>query len=535
VSQPHRADHKVVLAELASLSVEFTRLAQLTRENKYYDAIARITNELQKVQNSTMLPGMWPVHVDISGCKPPEFHSTPLSGFGTGTNNSTLNQVLPNSTENSHPVEVNSNRESTEQNVANKPDSNSAPMNRQLTSRSFTSPSYWDDNCEEQGITSPPHTSSDKFGLGGMSDSAYEYLPKEYMLLGGVTEQYQSMYVQAVDTVRKYLLFRPMIKADRDIRFVATVAVRKPHADRADAKEAGPSLRYEYEGTHLTCFAGGMFGIGAKLFEIDGDMEIATQLTDGCVWAYESTATGIMPEVFELLPCEDTHSCPWNETRYRKALDPNEVSRVNLAGTLHKKPLKVTDDVPAEFKGKVPSVITSMPKDSASSSSIENHPSKREFTPAEQASEESEQPLREGSKSGVADPTVTPALIPTFMPPVLSHEEYVNTRIKEERIPSGFLSFQSRNYLLRPEAIESVFIMFRLTGDPIWREKGWAMFEAVNRHTRTMLAYSAINDVTSAAPVYKDSMESFWLAETLKYSYLLFSDPNVVSLDEYVL
>ena len=30
-------------------------------------------------------------------------------------------------------------------------------------------------------------------------------------------------------------------------------------------------------------------------------------------------------------------------------------------------------------------------------------------------------------------------------------------------------------------------------------------------------------------------MESFWLAETLKYFYLLYSEPSLISLDEWVL
>jgi mannosyl-oligosaccharide alpha-1,2-mannosidase len=87
----------------------------------------------------------------------------------------------------------------------------------------------------------------------------------------------------------------------------------------------------------------------------------------------------------------------------------------------------------------------------------------------------------------------------------------------------------------RPEAIESVFIMYRITGDPSWQEKGWKMFTSIRDHTRTEIAHSAIKDVTSSRPVIADEMESFWLAETLKYFYLLFSDPSVVSLDDYVL
>lgn len=78
--------------------------------------------------------------------------------------------------------------------------------------------------------------------------------------------------------------------------------------------------------------------------------------------------------------------------------------------------------------------------------------------------------------------------------------------------------------------------MHRMTGEPEWAEKGWRMFEAVINSTRTEWGHSAIQSVTSRKePVMKDSMESFWLAETLKYFYLLYSEPEVVSLDEWVL
>lgn len=77
--------------------------------------------------------------------------------------------------------------------------------------------------------------------------------------------------------------------------------------------------------------------------------------------------------------------------------------------------------------------------------------------------------------------------------------------------------------------------MYRITGDPSWMEKGWRMFEATIRATRTQFANSAIDDVTQAEPGLKDEMESFWLAETLKYYFLLFSEPHVISLDKWVL
>ena len=61
------------------------------------------------------------------------------------------------------------------------------------------------------------------------------------------------------------------------------------------------------------------------------------------------------------------------------------------------------------------------------------------------------------------------------------------------------------------------------------------MFKAIQAHTTTAIANSVIDDVTIPVPKKVDTMESFWLAETLKYFYLLYSEFDVVSLDEYVL
>ncbi len=78
--------------------------------------------------------------------------------------------------------------------------------------------------------------------------------------------------------------------------------------------------------------------------------------------------------------------------------------------------------------------------------------------------------------------------------------------------------------------------MYRITGDPVWQEKGWNMFQAVIRATRAGVGHSAVDDVAfPKGPQPLDNMESFWLAETLKYFYLLFTTPDVISLDDWVL
>lgn len=64
--QRMKASENTLVAELGSLSLEFTTLSRLSKDNKYFDAIQRITDELQKAQSKTKLPGMWPVLVDAS-------------------------------------------------------------------------------------------------------------------------------------------------------------------------------------------------------------------------------------------------------------------------------------------------------------------------------------------------------------------------------------------------------------------------------------------------------------------------------------
>ncbi|RMY10606.1 hypothetical protein D0868_03606 [Hortaea werneckii] len=90
--------------------------------------------------------------------------------------------------------------------------------------------------------------------------------------------------------------------------------------------------------------------------------------------------------------------------------------------------------------------------------------------------------------------------------------------------------------LQRPETIESLFYMWRITGDEKYREWGWRMFESFIKHTITPdgKGYSSIGNVNAVPPPLRDNMESFWLAETLKYLYLLFSPPDILPLNEVV-
>ncbi|KAL2880527.1 hypothetical protein SGCOL_004248 [Colletotrichum sp. CLE4] len=260
------------------------------------------------------------------------------------------------------------------------------------------------------------------FTLGALADSLYEYLPKMFALLGGRDPSYEKMYIGAMAIVEQHILFRPMVSDRDDILFAGDAFV---YADL---------IEHVSDGQHLACFAGGMLGLGGKLFSVDNHVALGERVARGCAWAYDAFPSGVMPESFNLIPCEarktgDTQKndeCLWDESRWKSEGDP--------------------------------------------------------------------------------------------------------------RLKKGFRNARDPRYILRPEAIESLFLLYRMTGRQDLQDIAWRMFESILKATKTDLAHSAIADVTVPPDQTRklDEMESFWLAETLKYFYLIFSPPDLISLDEYV-
>jgi hypothetical protein len=98
-------------------------------------------------------------------------------------------------------------------------------------------------------------------------------------------------------------------------------------------------------------------------------------------------------------------------------------------------------------------------------------------------------------------------------------------------------AFDSHN-LQRPETVESLFYMWRITRDPKYREWGWEMFQSFMNYTAVgeggKDGFTSLSNANKIPPVTRDNMESFWLAETLKYFYLLFSPDDVLPRDKIV-
>eukprot|EP00571_Detonula_confervacea_P011040 CAMPEP_0172305146 /NCGR_PEP_ID=MMETSP1058-20130122/6471_1 /TAXON_ID=83371 /ORGANISM="Detonula confervacea, Strain CCMP 353" /LENGTH=922 /DNA_ID=CAMNT_0013016637 /DNA_START=347 /DNA_END=3115 /DNA_ORIENTATION=- len=92
-----------------------------------------------------------------------------------------------------------------------------------------------------------------------------------------------------------------------------------------------------------------------------------------------------------------------------------------------------------------------------------------------------------------------------------------------------------RQYLLRPEYVESLFVLYRVTGREEYQEMGWEVFESLEHYCRTEWGYTGLKDVYDAIGVERiDDMPSYFIAETLKYLLLLFGPDDFLSLEEFV-
>jgi len=94
--------------------------------------------------------------------------------------------------------------------------------------------------------------------------------------------------------------------------------------------------------------------------------------------------------------------------------------------------------------------------------------------------------------------------------------------------------FNAPFYILRPETVESLYILHAITGHPVYRDWGHRIMSNINTFCKLEYGYGSLPDVRATQRLPDDRMESFFLAETLKYLYLLQDPDSIINLDEWV-
>jgi hypothetical protein len=104
--------------------------------------------------------------------------------------------------------------------------------------------------------------------------------------------------------------------------------------------------------------------------------------------------------------------------------------------------------------------------------------------------------------------------------------------IEPETLDYKTMRVVAGSYHLRPEIVESTYYLYHYTGDPNYQRMGEKIFSDFVKYCRAEAGYAALADMITKQKL--DEMESFVLAETFKYFYLLFAPPEALQFDKVI-
>jgi mannosidase alpha-like ER degradation enhancer 2 len=104
--------------------------------------------------------------------------------------------------------------------------------------------------------------------------------------------------------------------------------------------------------------------------------------------------------------------------------------------------------------------------------------------------------------------------------------------IEPEEIDYNTMTVTSPGYALRPENLEGAYYLYQVTGDNKYLEMGSVMFRNLLLYCKNEAGFCALKNVETKEK--SDSMESFFLAETLKYAYLLFDESGYIQFKDVI-
>jgi mannosidase alpha-like ER degradation enhancer 2 len=113
-----------------------------------------------------------------------------------------------------------------------------------------------------------------------------------------------------------------------------------------------------------------------------------------------------------------------------------------------------------------------------------------------------------------------------------SYKMWTAFGIEPETLDYTTMKIVSPGYQLRPEIMESAYYLNYFTKDPRYVEMGSTFLLGLVRYCKADAGYAALSNVETKGK--KDSMESYFLAETLKYLYLLFAPRETLDLTRVV-
>ncbi|CEP64930.1 putative mannosidase MNL2 LALA0_S15e00606g [Lachancea lanzarotensis] len=415
--------------ELGSLSVEFLRLSQLKKDEKYAKAVAHIYETAFQSTGQFDIDYLLPTNVDATGCR-----------------------LIPKERlEQGEHVKVN-------------------------VMKSIMDGKYV--HCLQTDKFTPIPGVRSLFTADNRSLPFYSNMVKFHQLLNGADTsedlQFSRFLVNSFDRIRKLMIFTPALpNPDRQnlsfVNSLSTVSYHDTHLNEQIVR-----ISPDYTMHHSSCSLASSFASLGKLLNDQGFLDQAENIARGCARMYK--LIGVMPESAHVGHCLQ-QPCDYDssEDKYQKAQVGEQLTAPGI---------KVEN---SHIPGK----------------ELSENPTKVYIHEEEQSAD----PIKLSNSWLVGSPL----------------PEYIDGAVPR--------------YDLFPEVIESIFYLYRITGDESWRHLGkdlWVLtLQAIEQPSAKGVGrVSALENVFTGEKV--DCLPSDWFSRHLKFYYLLFQDPQAYSLDDYV-
>ncbi|EJS42785.1 YLR057W [Saccharomyces arboricola H-6] len=541
-------DRTAPSGQLTTMSLAFIRLSQLANLNKYFDAVERVFTTIRQSYDVFDMDFMLPDVVDASGCQlltPEEiekgihikgssimksinkdFKYVQCQQLGTFLKSSTIDNSQQEPLYQTYGV-----------------NEKTIPILENLFKISDLFKSSYDilDGSSKNSNAALTNTNVDTdieadnelVEKRNLSNDVKKDSTKKATNSKSVVNS-QMFLTYFISHLFKFMTFQPMFPSqtgNEKVKFLGSIQTKSQYIPTTN--ELNVTVRRSYDVSLESCRLGGILGLSSRVYPQGGPngkyilpsslLEMSETITQSC-FALMRELDGLAPQRFKLDPCTDETkgNCEFNsDIKSRRIIDREYDMFANDPDTEMEGWNHVTNGEDQKAKRNV--IIEDR---TTKTKSIKDGTSGDTESVATSNDDEITQMHR----------------VFTFgkdIKPYITKDDIIGSQWKNHLDwPFWANKLESRR-LLDSNIIESIFYMYRISGDQKWRNMGKESFKILMK--KMMKLNSAAKGMWQVKEFYEsgekvnNDLPSYWFSRTLKYYLLLFSDGDVISLDKYVL
>ncbi|QHS74802.1 putative mannosidase MNL2 [Saccharomyces paradoxus] len=542
-------DRTAPSGQLTTMSLAFIRLSQLTRLSKYFDAVERVFTTIRQSYNEFDVDFMLPDVVDASGC---QLLTQEEIENGAHIKGSSIMKSINENFKFVHcqqlgkflkpPINEN-NLQTQSQYQAYGINEKTVPILENLFKINDLFQSSYDildgSSINTNAATSDPNINSDaeaggkiiekrNFKDGTKKDSTKNILSDKSVI------DSQMFFTNFISHIFKFMTFQPMFpkqSGNKRVKFLNSILTKSQFMPATN--ELDVTIRRSYDVSSNSCRLGGILGLSSRIPHHGGTnskyilpsslLEMSEIITQSC-FALMKEFDGLIPQRFELDPCADG-------TNENCEFDGEAKSRMIVNGEYE----TFENDQVVGIK------VSNYGRGGSGEKAKRNLIVRNGVTETQNTKDDTVENAK--SVTAIDGGEITQIrrvfTLGKNIKPHVTTDDIVDSQWKNHPDWPFWVNKVESRRLLDSNLIESIFYMYRISGEQKWRSMGKQSFGILIQEL--MKLNSGAKGLWQVKEFYENGekvnsyLPSYWFSRTLKYYLLLFSDGDEVCLDKFIL